>query len=66
VDILRAAFAKASNDPEFQKDYKKLVGDDPTPMTAEGINKAIRDLPRETSIIELFKQVTGGDPLPAR
>jgi hypothetical protein len=42
------------------------VGDDPTPMTAEGINKAIRDLPRETSIIELFKQVTGGDPLPAR
>jgi len=66
VDILRTAFAKASKDPEFQKDYKKLVGDDPTPMTAEGINKAIRELPRETSIIELFKQVTGGDPLPAR
>jgi tripartite-type tricarboxylate transporter receptor subunit TctC len=64
VEILREAFRKTFKDPEFHKDYKKLVGDDPTPLSAEGIDKAIRELPREASIIELFKQVTGGDAPP--
>jgi tripartite-type tricarboxylate transporter receptor subunit TctC len=66
VTILRAAFQNIFKDGEFRKDYKKLVGDDPSPLTAEGIDQAIRELPRETSIIELFKQVTGGGDLPSR
>ncbi|MEX0805554.1 MAG: hypothetical protein WD688_19875 [Candidatus Binatia bacterium] len=64
VTILRDAFEKVFKDAGFHKDYKKLVGDDPSPLTAEGIDKAIKELPRETSTIELFKQVTGGGPLP--
>ncbi|MGH7835682.1 MAG: hypothetical protein ACREQK_18710 [Candidatus Binatia bacterium] len=65
VEILRAAFQKAFNDPEFRKDFKKLVGDDPSPLAADEIERAIHGLPREPSIIELFKQVTGSGPLPA-
>jgi tripartite-type tricarboxylate transporter receptor subunit TctC len=64
VEILREAFRKVFKDPDFHKEYKKLVGDDPTPLTAEGIDKAIRELPRDASIVELFKQVTGADALP--
>jgi tripartite-type tricarboxylate transporter receptor subunit TctC len=65
VEILRGAFTKALNDPEFRKDFKKLVGDDPSPLAAEEIERAIHGLPREPSNIELFKQVTGSGPLPA-
>jgi tripartite-type tricarboxylate transporter receptor subunit TctC len=64
VEILRAAFTKALNDPEFRKDFKKLVGDDPSPLAADEIERAIQGLPREASVIELFKQVTGSGPLP--
>lgn len=64
VETLRAAFQKVFNDPEFQKDYKKLVGDNPSPLAAEGVQQAVQSLPREPSIVELFKQVTGAGPLP--
>ena len=63
VEILREAFRKVFKDADFHREYKKLVGDDPTPLTAEGIDKAIRELPRDLSIVELFKQVTGADAL---
>jgi tripartite-type tricarboxylate transporter receptor subunit TctC len=65
VEILTEAFRKVFKDPEFHKEYKKMVGDDPTPLTAEGIEKAMRELPREPAIVELFKQVTGSGPLPS-
>jgi tripartite-type tricarboxylate transporter receptor subunit TctC len=65
VEILREAFRKVFNDLEFHKEYKKMVGDDPTPLTAEGIEKAMRELPRDAGTVELFKQVTGAGPLPS-
>lgn len=65
VRILRAAFHKAFNDPDFQKDYKKLVGDDPSPLAAEDVQRSIEGLPREPSVIELFKQITSANPLPS-
>ena len=64
VETLRAAFQKAFNDPEFQKEYKKLVGDAPSPLGAEAVQQAVQSLPREPAIVELFKQVTGAGPLP--
>lgn len=66
VEILREAFGRVFKDADFHKDYKKLVGDDPSPLSAEGIDRAIRELPRDPATIELFKQVTGGDALPQR
>ena len=63
-ETLRAAFQKAFNDPEFQKDYKKLVGDSPSPLAAEAVQQAVQSLPREPAVVELFKQVTGAGALP--
>jgi tripartite-type tricarboxylate transporter receptor subunit TctC len=66
AQILRAAFQKTFNDPGFQKDYKKLVGDEPSPLGADEVQRALEALPRERSVIELFKRLTSADPLPAQ
>lgn len=66
VEILREAMHKTFKDPDFHRDFRKLTGDDPTPLTPEANEKAIRDLPRDPEIIELFKKLAGADPLPLR
>jgi hypothetical protein len=53
-------------DPAFSREYKKLTGDDPTPLTPEANEKAVRDIPREAEIVELFKKIVGPGSLPAR
>jgi tripartite-type tricarboxylate transporter receptor subunit TctC len=66
VDILRDAMRKTFKDPNFHKEFKKLVGDDPTPLMPEDQERSIKELPRDAQTIELFKKIAGGDPLPAR
>jgi tripartite-type tricarboxylate transporter receptor subunit TctC len=66
VQILQAAFRKAYDDPEFQKEYKKVTGDDPSPINPENYQTAIREIPRDPETIELYKKFSGGDPLPNR
>ncbi|HWP60371.1 MAG TPA: hypothetical protein VNL14_20920 [Candidatus Acidoferrales bacterium] len=66
VKILRDAIAKTFNDPAFHSEYKKFTGDDPTPISGEEVEKAVRELPRDLEIVELFKKISGGGPLPPR
>lgn len=66
VKILQEAVVKAFGDPGFHSDYKRLVGDEPTPLTPEEMDKAISQLPRDREIVDLFKKIAGGDPLPPR
>jgi tripartite-type tricarboxylate transporter receptor subunit TctC len=66
VQILQDAMRKAFLDPNFQKDFKKLSGFDATPLMPEEQEKVVRELPREAAVVELFKKLSGADPLPAR
>jgi tripartite-type tricarboxylate transporter receptor subunit TctC len=66
VQILQAAFRKAYDDPEFEKEYKKVTGDDPSPINPEDYQAAIREIPREPETIDLYKKFSGADPLPNR
>jgi tripartite-type tricarboxylate transporter receptor subunit TctC len=66
VEILREAMRKTLTDPEFFKEYRKLVGDDPTPIMPEALDKAIREIPRESEAIELFNKLAAAGPLPPR
>jgi tripartite-type tricarboxylate transporter receptor subunit TctC len=66
VQILQDAFRKAYDDPEFQREYKKATGDDPSPINPEDYQKAIAEIPRDSETIELYKKFSGGDPLPNR
>jgi putative tricarboxylic transport membrane protein len=66
AEILREAFRKTFRDPEFHKDYRKLTGDDATPLLPEGMQKAVRELPREREIVDIFQKIAGADALPPR
>ena len=66
VKILQEAFRKTYVDPAFQKEYKKIVGNDPSPLLPEDHEKVIREIPREPEVIELFKKIAGAEPLPPR
>lgn len=66
IKILQEAFRKTYLDPGFQKEYKKIVGNDPSPLLPEHHEKIIKEIPREPEVIELFKKIAGGDPLPPR
>ncbi len=66
IEILKAAITKTFNDPEFHKEYKKLVSDEPTPLFPDENQQAIRDLPRDAETIELYKKLAGPEALPKR
>jgi tripartite-type tricarboxylate transporter receptor subunit TctC len=66
VKILREAMAMTFKDPGFHQDFKKLMGREPTPLTGEEVEKAVRELPRDTEVIALDKKLADGGPLPPR
>ena len=66
VQILQEAMRKTFADPDFHREYKKVTGDDATPLLPEELEKVIRELPRDPEIVELFKKFVGGGPLPSR
>jgi len=66
VNILREAMAKSFKDPGFAKEFKKLTGVDPSPITAETLEAAIKDVPRDRETIALYKQLAEPGPMPPR
>jgi len=66
VKILRAAMTKAFNHPDFGKEFQKLMGSEPSPLTGEEMDSALRELPRDPATLELYKKMTEHGPLPAR
>jgi tripartite-type tricarboxylate transporter receptor subunit TctC len=66
VKILREAMAKTFKDPGFLQDFKKLMGREPTPLTGEEVEKAVRELPRDAEVIALYKKLADGGALPSR
>ena len=66
VEIVQEAMRKTFKDPDFHREYLKVVGDEASPMAPEELAKAIRDTPRDAELIELFKVFSGPAPLPAR
>jgi tripartite-type tricarboxylate transporter receptor subunit TctC len=66
VEILQGAMRKALRDPEFPREFLKLVGDDAEPLMPEDLTKAIRDAPRDVEVVDLLKTLSGAGPLPPR
>ncbi|HVO93638.1 MAG TPA: hypothetical protein VMT22_12390, partial [Terriglobales bacterium] len=57
---------KTFSDPEFEKEYQHMAGDTPSPLTADALEKVVRELPRDAAVVELFNKLAGADPLPSR
>lgn len=66
VHILQEAMRKIYRDPEFAKAYTNLTGLKAEPQMPEELEQTIRNMPRDREAIELFKKLTGPDPLPQR
>ena len=66
VKILREAMARTFKDPEFQQEFKKLMGRDPSPLTGEEVQKVVRELPRDPETVALYKLYAEGGTLPQR
>lgn len=65
VNILQEAARKAFQDPQFPKEFKKLVGDDPEIVMPDALERSIKELPRDPEVVELLKKLAGPDPLPS-
>lgn len=66
VKILRSAMAKAFVHPDFPNEFKKLMGSNPSPLTGEEMDSALRELPRDPGTLDLYKKMTEHGPLPPR
>ncbi len=66
VEIVRQAFQKILNDPEFHVLYKKFVAEDASPMMAEELTELIKSLPRDPEVLSLLRKLAGPGPLPPR
>jgi tripartite-type tricarboxylate transporter receptor subunit TctC len=66
VEIVQEAMRKTLKDPEFLKEYRKIVGEEAGPMMPEELAKAIKDTPRDPETIEMYKLFSGAAPLPPR
>jgi len=66
IEILKQAITRTFKDPSFPKEYKKLVGDDPSALFPDENQKAIRELPRDAETISLYNKLAGPGPLPPR
>ncbi len=66
VHILRQAVTKSFKDPGFPKEFKKLTAVDPSPITWERLDAAIKELPRDAETIALYKHLAEHQSLPPR
>jgi tripartite-type tricarboxylate transporter receptor subunit TctC len=66
VKILREAMRRTFADPEYIKGYEKLTSEPAMPLSWEEFETQLRELPRESEIIDLFKRLSGPAPLPDR
>jgi hypothetical protein len=64
AEIIKEGLRKAFKDPEFVKEYRRVVGEDPTPLLPEENERAIRELPRDPETVEVFKKFAGAGALP--
>jgi hypothetical protein len=66
VAILREAMARSFKDPGFGREFKKLVGVDPAPITGEAIEAALKEIPRDPETIALYKHLADHQTMPPR
>ncbi len=64
IDILSEAMRKTFRDAEFTANFKKLTSADATPLFPEEQAKAIKEIPRDSETVDVFKKISGGGPLP--
>jgi hypothetical protein len=66
VMILRNAFTKSWNDPQFHENWKRMTRADASPLISEQLEKLVKAIPRDPEDAKLYNLIAGADPLPRR
>lgn len=66
VAILQDAMRKAFQDPDFQREYKKLTGEEPDPLMPEEMDKVVKEMPRDAEAVDRLKLLSGEGAFPSR
>jgi len=66
VEILEEAMRKSFKDPEFTASMRKFTGADASPLMPEEQAMAIKEIPRDPLVIDLYKKLAGSGSLPPR
>jgi tripartite-type tricarboxylate transporter receptor subunit TctC len=66
VKTLRSAMARAFEDDGFKKEFKKVMANEPSPLTGEEVETVIRELPHDPETVGLYKKMADQGPLPPR
>lgn len=66
VKILKDAFRKSLNDPEFHDNWKKMTRAEASPLMPEELEELIKTIPRDSEVIKLYNLIAGAEPLPRR
>lgn len=64
LKALREAFNKTWKDPQFAEEYQRLTGEPTSPVTGEEIHQALRQIPTDPKVVEVYRRIIGGGPLP--
>jgi len=66
VQILQDAMRQTFKDRNFLAEFKKMTKEDAEPLLPDELQSAIKNLPHDRAVMDLFKRLAGPDPLPAR
>jgi hypothetical protein len=66
ADTLREAARRMYTDKQFLAEYRKLTGEEASPLLPDVHEKAMRELPREPEVVNFYKMLGGAQPLPPR
>lgn len=58
--------APAAAQESFFKGKTITIIQEPSPLMPEDHERAIKDVPRDPEVVEIFKKLVGAGPLPAR
>lgn len=66
VKILKDAFTKSWNDPQFHESWKKMTRADASPLMPDELEQLVKSIPRDPEDIKLYNSIAGAEPLPRR
>jgi hypothetical protein len=61
---LREGFNKVWVDPKFAEEYHQLTRESADPVNGEEIDKVLRQMPMDPRVMDVYKQLAGGGPMP--
>lgn len=64
LKALKEAFNRVWSDPRLAEEYERSTGEPAEPVTGEEIDRALAQIPKDARVLNAYKQLIGGGPIP--